>query len=125
MRRQLKLVVMAVIMAMVMLGAGLASAMDKMPNGPMKMVVGAGHGLARLFAAPILMVKEGLNFKKNGLLAPIKGVGAAVMDEATNVPRTAANMVTVGNTKNYNGEAGQLSPEAKAVQDAVPALFPF
>lgn len=112
-----------VVMAM---WAGAAVAADKMPSGPEKVLVGAGYGLSRACAAPILMVKEGLNFKKNGILAPFKGVGAAVADEATNVPRTAATMVTVGDGVNYNAPVGQFSPEAQKVADAVPAVaIPF
>jgi hypothetical protein len=123
-RTWVKVIIVTMTMVFV-LGAGVAGAADKMPSGPEKILAGAGHGLARLCAAPILMVKEGLNFKKNGLLAPVKGFCAAVVDEATNVPRTAANMATIGNNTNYNGEAGQWSPEAKAVQDFIPAAYTF
>lgn len=100
-----------------------ATAAEKMDRWDYKLIGGAGWGLARMLAAPILVVKEGLNFEKNGVFAPVKGVFAGVVDEATNIPRTGATMGTaLANAENYNTPVGQFSPEAQKVADSVPNL---
>jgi hypothetical protein len=99
-------------------------AADKMPVGPMKILVGPIHGGVRLLNTGWNSFWEGA--RKYGPLGPVYATVVTLVDTAENIPRTAANTVTIYNADNYNYDVGQMSPTAKTVAGwAPPPLLPF
>ena len=114
---------LVILMALVVMGAGTAAAADKMPVGPVKLIVAPCHGFARMVNTSFKTLTTGL--KRYGPFGvPIAAV-ATTLDTVENVARTAGNMATPWNDVNYNLNVGEMNQPAQAVMDLVPPLLPF